>query len=190
MRYLLLITAILWGLLSFTQESKEQANFDHYVGLQFGPTTGIGFSYTIFKGKTGLKSTAFGYKRASLFDLNGGLTAIHKLVEGDKIDFYGYLATRVSHKGETFLQFNENTEDIDVLRARETRVNASLGLGLNTRIGDYVEISTQLGYAFFNINSEQSIIYKNRFHYFMRHPGNPWNMLTGAVGISYKINRQ
>lgn len=190
MRHLLLITSILWGLFSFSQENEKRSNFDHYLGLQFGPTTGIGLSYSFFKGKTGLRSTAIGYKRASLIDLNGGLTLIHKLVEGDKVDFISYVASRVTYKQENVLHYNENTEDVDVLNPQEMRVNASLGLGMNARIGEYFEISTQLGYALFNINNQRSIIYKNRFHYLMNHPENPWNMVTASVGIHYKINRK
>jgi len=190
LKNLLLSIAFLSTFFSFSQNKLRERIVTHFLGLQFGPTTGIGASYTFFKGKTGLRATAFGYKRASLIDLNGGMTLIHKLVEREKVDLYSYLATRCTYKHELALKFNQNTENIDILNQREIRVNSSLGLGLNIKVNDHFEISTQVGYGLFNMNSQESIIFKNWFHLFMRHPSYPWNMITGAVGISYKISKK
>jgi hypothetical protein len=190
MKHLLLTLALSIITFGMSQELCSQSKSSQYVGAHFGPTTGIGVSYRLFKNKTGFQVTALGYKHATFIDFNTGLSLIHKLVSKKNIDFISYIGSRFTYKEEKDLSLDSDNEDILINKLQEWRINTSLGLGLQVRILNHLEISFQVGYALFNANGQRALIQNNKVQKFLDHPGNPWTMVTGELGLYYKINRQ
>tara|TARA_R100000951_G_scaffold87998_2_gene75970 strand:+ start:125 stop:700 length:576 start_codon:yes stop_codon:yes gene_type:complete len=190
MKYLLLTLVLSVITFGKSQELNCQAKNAQYVGVHFGPTTGMGVSYRLFKNKTGFQATALGYKHATYIDFNTGLSLIHKLVSKKNVDFISYLGSRFTYKEEKVLSLTSDNEDIIIKTLQEWRINTSLGLGLQLRIFNHLEFSFQVGYALFNANGQRTLIKNNKFQRFIDHPGNPWTMVTGEIGLYYKINRQ
>lgn len=138
MKFLLNLLFFVFVLQTHAQTDTKKTT--HQLGLHFGTTTGVGFSYRCWLERFGFQATTLPSFTSTTtqkrFFLSVGASLLWKFSESETVDFFGYL-------GNHFAHFNSS----DNLYA------LGVGTGVYIKTLEVLNLNFQIGYGLYNTDT-------------------------------------
>lgn len=135
-------------------QETESPSKNHHVGFHVGSTTGVGVSYRYWPKRWGIQVTGTPFFRRGDRYIIGGLSAMYKIVDGNRVDFFGYLGNEIIHQSVKLWVYDSATGGSKQQRFRDNVFNIGLGLGLKFDIGKAINLNIQGGWAVYDAFGE------------------------------------
>lgn len=141
--------------------TEHRLPLKHALGVQFGTTTGFGFSYRYMPNKWGVQVVGVAGTIMEDFVSSVGFSALYRFHQAERIDVFGFV-------GNHFLTYRSYGYS-------DRLWNAGLGAGINYKFSEVFSVNYQLGYAIFNLSTN------NNFS------NGPISAVAAEVGIHYNF---
>lgn len=156
----LFVIFFVWAVFSVDALSQVEENNPpdcKEVGVNIGPTTGIGLSYRQWIGNNGFQLTALPVKTDNTTFISGGISLLHSFKHDPNFRFFGYIGHHVFRYRGTGEDFNNlfpsPLGDVDFYKPEEQLdfLHYNIGAGVGISMGSIVGFNAQLGYGAFDV---------------------------------------
>lgn len=130
----------------------------HYIGFQFGATSGIGFSYQYKPKRLGIQLTGVPVflDRYNFYSLGGSL--LLTVASEGKNEFITYMSMDKFSLTKKHFDYNDSGELIRVKEKPDEMINFGTGMGFKRHHFESFATQIQLGVGFYQLNKSISVL--------------------------------
>ena len=164
-KFIIVLSIALFSTISYSQNEAKQdkptpSTTKHYIGLNAGGVTGLGFSYRYWPSKLGIQVTGipifFANKGGHFTSI--GVSALYTLKDNRIVDLYGYLGNHFVSVKQNFT-FTDNNGNIVTNTNKSNLFNVGAGFGFKFDFLESLDFNIQGGYGVYGIgNKDVSLI--------------------------------